>query len=436
MKHLNFLKKTAAALLCFCAFASALVAETFSVGLSGNAYVTKADGVEITKEDGVKNWRNHSAVVSVFFFFAEPQKKAELALRARGKATFEVSCGKEKFKVKVSSSEFVDVPVGTLKFGAGYQRVDIRVLSKKDRDGKGFGEISDLVLSGVSGEMNFVRDFDPYWGRRGPSVHLTYELPKGKDVEYFYNEVCVPEGADPVGTYYMACGFAEGYFGFQVNSKEERRVLFSVWSPFDTQDPKEIPEEDRVILQKKGEGVKSGEFGNEGAGGQSYLRYPWKAGTTYGFLVRIRPRDDGYSEYSAFFFSPEEKEWRFIACFLRPKTGTWVKRAHSFLENFLPAQGWLTRSVQFTNQWARDTKGGWHELTKASFFCDETAGNKVRLDYAGGVTPDKKNFFLRNCGFFSETTAAGTEFARKAQRKAPKIDFAALDALRERGTAE
>lgn len=429
MKHLNFLKKTAAALLCFCAFASALVAETFSVGLSGNAYVTKADGVEITKEDGVKNWRNHSAVVSVFFFFAEPQKKAELALRARGKATFEVSCGKEKFKVKVSSSEFVDVPVGTLKFGAGYQRVDIRVLSKKDRDGKGFGEISDLVLSGVSGEMNFVRDFDPYWGRRGPSVHLTYELPKGKDVEYFYNEVCVPEGADPVGTYYMACGFAEGYFGFQVNSTEERRVLFSVWSPFDTQDPKEIPEEDRVILQKKGEGVKSGEFGNEGAGGQSYLRYPWKAGTTYRMLVGAKPLADGGTRYSGWFYAPEEGKWRLVASFVRPRTQTWVRGTCSFLENFSPESGWKERRVLYKNQWAMDTEGKWHELTTGRFMGDGTASAKVRLDFEGALTEDGSAYELRNCGFFVGKTDMKAKVKRKGTGTPPDVDVEALEKM-------
>ena len=30
----------------------------------------------------------------------------------------------------------------------------------------------------------------------------------------------------------MANGFGEGYFGIQVNGPNERRVLFSVWSPF------------------------------------------------------------------------------------------------------------------------------------------------------------------------------------------------------------
>ncbi len=70
-----------------------------------------------------------------------------------------------------------------------------------------------------------------YWGRRGPSVHLTYTVPQDVDLEYAYSEIVVEEGDDPVGSYFMANGFREGYFGIQVNSSQERRVLFSVWSP-------------------------------------------------------------------------------------------------------------------------------------------------------------------------------------------------------------
>jgi hypothetical protein len=33
---------------------------------------------------------------------------------------------------------------------------------------------------------------------------------------------------------------------------------------------------------------------------------------------------------------------------------------------------------------------------------------------------------LQNCGFFSETTAAGTELQLPASSNAPQIDFAAL----------
>ncbi len=65
-----------------------------------------------------------------------------------------------------------------------------------------------------------------HWGRRGPSVHLNYPLPAGFDASWFYNEVTVPPGQDIQGSYFMACGFAQGYFGMQVNSPTERHILF------------------------------------------------------------------------------------------------------------------------------------------------------------------------------------------------------------------
>jgi hypothetical protein len=98
------------------------------------------------------------------------------------------------------------------------------------------------------------------------------------------NEITVPAGNDPVGSYFMGNGFGEGYFGIQVNSAIERKVLFSVWSPFETDDPREIPDDKKIILLKKGKEVHAGEFGSEGSGGQSYLKYNWKAFDT-GIIV-------------------------------------------------------------------------------------------------------------------------------------------------------
>ena len=60
----------------------------------------------------------------------------------------------------------------------------------------------------------------------------------------------------------MANGFGEGYYGIQVNSDTERRILFSIWSPFKTDDPNSIPDDQKIKLLKKGKGVTSGEFGN------------------------------------------------------------------------------------------------------------------------------------------------------------------------------
>src|SRR5690606_23783892 len=136
--------------------------------------------------------------------------------------------------------------------------------------------------------------------------HLGYTIPTTEDVSYYYSEVEVPEGSDPIGSYFMANGFGEGYFGFQVNSESERRILFSVWSPFSTDDPNSIPDDEKIILNKKGPEVHTGEFGNEGSGGQSYLKYNWKAGNTYKFLLKGQPDGNGKTDYTAWFYAPEE----------------------------------------------------------------------------------------------------------------------------------
>lgn len=130
---------------------------------------------------------------------------------------------------------------------------------------------------------------------------MKYELPKETDIEYFYNEVTVPEGNDVIGSYFMSNGFSGGYFGMQVNKETERRVLFSVWSPYETHNPKEIPEEYQIKTLARGEDVHIGEFGNEGSGGQSYLKYMWKAGVTYKFLTRIRPDGKGNTIFTSYF---------------------------------------------------------------------------------------------------------------------------------------
>ncbi|WP_315824680.1 DUF3472 domain-containing protein [Paraflavitalea speifideaquila] len=263
-----------------------------------------------------------------------------------------------------------------------------------------------------------------YWGRRGPSVHLNYPFADTIQAEWFYNEITVPVGQDVIGSYYMANGFGEGYFGIQVNSATERRILFSVWSPFSTDDPKSIPEDQRIAMLKKGEGVHAGEFGNEGSGGQSYLRFPWKAGNTYGFLLRGVPDGNNNTTYTAYFHDPEQGKWMLIASFKRPKTNKHLTRFHSFLENFNPDQGNLERRVLFGNQWIRDVKGNWISLKTAGFTYDNTAARGYRKDYAGGV--DGNQFFLKNCGFFNQYTPYKSSFTRVGDNKAPVIDFTNL----------
>lgn len=290
-----------------------------------------------------------------------------------------------------------------LRLKQGYTTLKINGL---ERSGAIFAHFKGIVISsGTEGlELNYVKDnIDNrfYWGRRGPSVHLNYTLPPTGSIEYFYNELTVPVGMDPVGSYFMANGFGEGYFGMQVNSPGERRVLFSVWSPYKTDHPENIPEAERIILLAKGKGVHAGEFGNEGSGGQSYLKTFWKAGTTYGFLLKGTPDGQGHTIYTAWFHDPELGKWQLIASFQRPKTDHYLTRLHSFLENFADYNGYLSRKCLYGNGWCLDKEGNWFKLTQAKLTGDDIAKRGYRLDYAGGVA--ENHFFLQNGGFFNNS---------------------------------
>lgn len=407
-------------------FSASAFAQTSSleIGMSGNSYVTRQhDGARIT-DRGLTRWTDPKSVISVYFYLHE-STTADLSLLAKGHSEIKVSYGKKHFKVRLDSDDFTQVPVGRISVSKpGYVRIDLQGLSM---EGNSFGEVKQLVAANVSGKSSYVTNFADYWGRRGPSVHLAYKLPAG-DTEWFYNEVTVPKEGETMHSYYMAAGFGEGYFGMQYNSPTERRVLFSVWSPFDTQNPKDIPDSHKIKLLRKGKDVHIGEFGNEGSGGQSYLCYPWKAGRTYKFLMQVHPDNQGNTIYTAYFYAPEEKAWRLIASFQRPLTNTWYTHAHSFLENFNPEQGYLSRKVMFGNQWARSKDGKWTRITDATFTHDATASAGVRLDYQGGETKDNR-FYLMMGGFFNESVSMGTQFHCEPTGQVPEIDWEALKQL-------
>lgn len=413
-------------LMAWLLFSASAFAQTSSleIGMSGNSYVTRQhDGARIT-DRGITRWTDPKSVVSVYFYLHE-STTADLSLLAKGHSEIKVSYGKKHFKVRLDSDDFTQVPVGRISVSKpGYVRIDLQGLSM---EGNSFGEVKQLVAANVSGKSSYVTNFADYWGRRGPSVHLAYKLPAG-DTEWFYNEVTVPKEGETMHSYYMAAGFGEGYFGMQYNSPTERRVLFSVWSPFDTQNPKDIPDSHKIKLLRKGKDVHIGEFGNEGSGGQSYLCYPWKAGRTYKFLMQVHPDNQGNTIYTAYFYAPEEKAWRLIASFQRPLTNTWYTHAHSFLENFNPEQGYLSRKVMFGNQWARSKDGKWTRITDATFTHDATASAGVRLDYQGGETKDNR-FYLMMGGFFNESVSMGTQFHCEPTGQAPEIDWEALKQL-------
>ena len=395
--------------------------------MSGNGYITAAPEGKAFIDDQrceLRNWNDQGTVVS-FYFRTEKSGKMNIALNAKGHSQIEVSLLGKKKKVRLDSDSIARIEVGTFKVKSpGYVKMDVRGV--KINEGETFGNIESVAVGGnVAPVVCVSPEFSAHFGRRGPSVHLGYILPK-EDVEWFYNEVTVPEEGDIPSSYYMACGFGQGYFGMQNNSPHKRKVLFSVWSPYETDNASEIPDSLCVVLLKKGENVKVQDFGNEGSGGQSYMHYDWKAGERCRFLMGVRPDGNGNTVYTAYFFDNAKGKWQLVASFRRPEITTWYTGAHSFLENFNPVMGYINRKACYGNQWARTVDGKWVPVTKARFTCDATGHHKQRLDFSGGVEGD--SFFLTMGGFFNDYLNSGTTFERAGNvTEAPEIDFSTLE---------
>lgn len=305
----------------------------------------------------------------------------------------------------------------TARFGSftikepGYQRFTLEAVDATAL----FADVHALVLDGTT-TNNAHFNLKPR--RNAASVHLNYPVGRGTNVAAFYCEVTGVE--DPVATYYEATGWHRGYFGMQVNSTTERRIIFSVWdSGNEAVSRGKVAGSNRVTLIAKGDGVYSGDFGNEGTGGHSHLKYNWKTGEAQRFIVTAQPANTTFTIYSGYWFHPEQKNWMLISSWRAPKDGSYMRGLYSFSENFGGNNGHLRRKALFGNQWIRTDRGEWIELTTASFSHDGT-GKADRLDRFMGV--ENGQFFLSNGGFISGFTKSGEKFTRPPAGP-PPMDF-------------
>jgi hypothetical protein len=300
----------------------------------------------------------------------------------------------------------VDIP------SPGYYRFALEGVSKT---GPTFGDPETLLLGGPVAKD---AQFNLKTSRGAPSVHLWYPVPRDVQVEWFYNEVTVK--ADPLWSYYMACGFRRGYFGIQVNSPTERRIIFSVWdSGHEPADRGKVAPEDRVQLVAKGDGVFAGSFGNEGTGGHSHLVYPWKTGRTYRFLVSARP-EGASTLYSGYFYFPEQQRWGLIASFRAPQDGGYLNGLYSFNEDFNGANGQKRRLAEFGPQWIKTADGRWTELLSARFTHTSDA-YKDRLDRGAGVVDGR--FYLSNGGFLAAPSIRYGDVLQRPPSGKPPADI-------------
>ena len=282
---------------------------------------------------------------------------------------------------------------------AGYYRF---TLESNAAESRALPDLRALVLSGPAAAG---AHFSTGERRNAASVHLGYPVPKEarEEIEWFYVEL--EPRTDPIYTYYEATGFDRGYFGMQVNSPTERRLIFSVWDAGDEAvDRKKVAEADRVKLVAKGEGVVASDFGNEGTGGHSHLVHPWKLGERFRFLLHAEPGAGelaGTTTYTAWFWFAERKQWGLVASFRAPRAGQFLRGLYSFNENFGGSNGDERRVCGFGNGWVRTHAGAWIALNEARFTHDGH-GKEQRLDRSAGVKDGR--FYLANGGFVDDTT--------------------------------
>jgi Domain of unknown function (DUF5077)/Domain of unknown function (DUF3472) len=397
---------------------------SIEVMLGGNTWSNDKsnDEYHIT-DDGVVNWKDAN---TNFTSYIKVNKTGKLKLWINANANgspsvIQVSIKNTNHQIKVEGNDFKEFYVGEFPIDqAGYVPIVISGISHE----KGFfPNLTSLQISGniINSETSYVVSNENdmfHFGRRGPSLHLLYNTPEDAEIQYFYNEVTVPKGSDVVGTYVMANGFQFGYFGMQVIGPKNRRVLFSVWSPFETDDPTQIPDEQHVKVLKKGQRTQDDDFGNEGAGKKTFMPFNWKTDTTYGFLLKAQPVENG-SIYSAYFFDPKQQRWTFIAEMFRPLDAAYLSELYSFLENFEPSQGNISRTAYYGNQWVCDSKGQWMEINHAETDGDITSSKAFRTDYETGVEGNK--FFMKNGGFFDNNSVLRKSIMRNSINVAPKI---------------
>jgi hypothetical protein len=376
-----------------------------------------ADSARIAEQRGVTRWTDPKQSVNWYGKFAHSgsltasvelrlpvDAVSKLKLTIDGQSRLATIAGKGKDAAVIA--EFGEYSIND----AGHHRISLESLNEAE---KPFGDLETLVLSGP-----VMRDahFNMKERRNAASVHLMYPVPKETEIEAFYCEVTAIE--DPTTTFYMACGWHRGYFGMQVNSPTERRIIFSVWDSGDEAvDRKKVDDVNRVKLMGKGEGVYSGDFGNEGTGGHSHLKVMWKTGEKQRFIVTAKPVDETFTIYSGYWFHPQQGKWMLISSWKAPKEGGWMRGTHSFSENFGGSNGHILRKALYGNQWIRTSSGEWIELTTASFSHDPT-GREDRFDRYMGV--EGGQFFLSHGGFVDGFTKYGEKFTREPTRQPPQ----------------
>jgi len=244
--------------------------------------------------------------------------------------------------------------------------------------------------------------------RAARSVHLSYVAP---EVSAFYNELIVEQSQR--GSYFMACGFSGGYFGIQEYAGGQKVILFSVWDPQSDQKQPPRDKQVRVVYQTPEATVQR--FGGEGTGEQCIVKFDWKSGQRYCFVVKATVTEKQTS-YAAYFRPENVAKWKHLATFQRETGGVALKGLYSFIEDFRRdfASAKEMRRARFGASWIVDANGAWMQLTNAKFTASNASWEaKETID--AGTSDDW--FYLQTGGETQQNNKVGDAIARALSKR-------------------
>jgi len=401
------------------------------IPIAGNSFLENPLGTVISK-NGISNWFNKETEIYTFF---KVSKKGRLNVslkghvRGDGISTINVIIGdannfektKQEKQVKISGSIIQEYTIGDFDISfAGYLKV---VLKGVNKTAVSFANITDIVISGPAtlGENIFVNDDKIYnTARKGPISRINYNVSEGKDVNFLYSEVVVPEKEDVTGSIFIVNGFDGGYIQIKAAPENDnnRRISFNVKNPKGSQN---------IKSNVAGKGVTVEDTSNK-LGKRAYLAYNWKTEKTYKFLVKCDPKNDS-TDYTAWFLPPDQNDWVLIASFNTTNTtgNHYLRGLYSSLENLNIDTGYMHRKAVYKNIWIRDKQELWSNIHDAEFEVDDLYTQKQRVDTNGGVL--ENGFFLENGSFFNPTLQPKTIFSVREEKNAPEIDISKLPLL-------
>ena len=235
-------------------------------------------------------------------------------------------------------------------------------------------------------------DLEDEKNRQCRSLHLGYKMEKA---EALYNEVTVQKSSS--GTYFSAMTFDRGYIGMQELADGKKVMIFSVWDNSQTNDERAVGDSKRARVLGKGDGVRTGRFGGEGTGVQSFFDYEWKIGETVRFLVQAKPvKVDGtqFTDFRGWFYDNQQKKWQLMSALRTPTAGITLQRGYAFVEDFKRdyKSAKITRRALYQNTWAKLPGGKWTALTQAKFSGDRNPSLTIDAGKEGD------GFFLQTGG--------------------------------------